>query len=115
MKIAIPTSGSIVNDHFGQSEAFTIYTLDEQQNIAHQEVMPAEKGCGCKTNLAGDLVAKGVKVLLAGNMGQGAINKLNSTGIEVFRGFSGEAEEVLKKYLAGDKGTTYVCDHHGHH
>ncbi len=114
MKIAIPTSGNEVNSHFGQSEAFTIYTLSENMEIENQEVMPSDKGCGCKSNLAEELAAKGVKVLLAGNMGQGAINKLKLSNIEVFRGYAGEAEAVLKQYLAGDKGTSFVCDHHGH-
>jgi len=114
MKIAIPTSGKEVNSHFGKSEAFTIYTLNEKQEIENQEVMPSEKGCGCKSNLAEELAAKGVTVLLAGNMGQGAVNKLKLSNIEVFRGYSGEAEAVLKRYLSGDKGTSIVCDHHDH-
>ena len=115
MKIAIPTSGKIVNSHFGQSDCFTIYTLNENQEIDQQEVMTTGKGCGCKSNLTEELAAKDVKVLLAGNMGQGAVDKLKLSGIEVFRGYSGEAEAVLKRYLAGDKGTSFVCDHHGHH
>ena len=39
--------------------------------------------------------------MLAGGIGGRAINVLNSNGIEVIRGCSGEATEVVKAYLKG--------------
>lgn len=114
-KIAIPSSNGRVNDHFGQSEAFTIITLDAENNVTDEEIMTAGKGCGCKSNLSNELADKGVSILLAGNMGQGAINKLEAAGIKAYRGFSGEVKEVVTRYLNGERGVSIVCDHHDHH
>jgi len=54
--------------------------------------------------------------MLAGGIGGGAINVLNSTGIEVVRGCSGNATELVKQFIAGlivDSGSS--CQQHEHH
>ena len=43
----------------------------------------------------------GVKVMLAGSMGEGAKNKLESHNIRVIRGCAGDVESVVKGYLTG--------------
>jgi predicted Fe-Mo cluster-binding NifX family protein len=51
--------------------------------------------------------------MLAGNMGEGAKNKLESHNIKVIRGCKGDIEAVVKGYLLGfimDSGEG--CDHH---
>jgi predicted Fe-Mo cluster-binding NifX family protein len=51
--------------------------------------------------------------LLAGGIGNGAVNVLNSSGIKVIRGCEGSATEIAKQYIAGciiDSGE--VCHHH---
>ena len=51
--------------------------------------------------------------MLAGNIGNGAMNVLQDNGIKVIRGCSGNVDDLVKAYLAGeveDDGT--VCDHH---
>ena len=76
MKIAIPTSDGMVQDHFGHCEAYSIFKLDEDGAIISSELLPASAGCGCKSGIADVLASKGVKVLLAGTMGPGAFAKL---------------------------------------
>ncbi len=39
--------------------------------------------------------------MLAGNMGQGAVNKLNAAGISVIRGCTGTVKQVIEAYTAG--------------
>jgi predicted Fe-Mo cluster-binding NifX family protein len=54
--------------------------------------------------------------MLAGGIGGGAINVLNNSGIEVIRGCSGNATEVVKLYLSGsveDSGNS--CQQHENH
>jgi len=54
--------------------------------------------------------------MLAGGIGNGAINKLNNAGITVIRGCTGSPEQIVKQYLAGlllDSGES--CEHHHHH
>ena len=111
MKIALPTSGNAVNDHFGHCDHYTIYTV-EGNTITAADTLPSPGGCGCKSDIAYTMQEMGVTVMLAGNMGDGALNKLNGCGINVIRGCSGEVEEVVKAYLAGeikDSGTSCHC------
>ena len=52
---------------------------------------------------------------MLGNMGQGAVNVLNNSGIEVLRGCSGDVKTVVLNWLNGsvsDSGE--LCDEHEH-
>ena len=89
MKIAIPTRDGRIDDHFGHCDHYTIYTIENKTVISREE-LPSPQGCGCKSGIAADLQRLGVTVMLAGNMGEGAKNKLEAHGIAVVRGCSGE-------------------------
>jgi predicted Fe-Mo cluster-binding NifX family protein len=101
MKVAVPTRGSNVDDHFGHCEVYTIFTLDENHKISHTEKLPSPQGCGCKSNIAAVLHQKGVNVLLAGNMGGGAYNVLNYHGINVYRGCKGDVRKAVEDFAEG--------------
>jgi predicted Fe-Mo cluster-binding NifX family protein len=113
MKIALPTRGTIVDSHFGHCEAYTIFDIDKNNNITGSEILPSPQGCGCKSNIAGVLKEKGVTVMLAGNMGNGAVNVLANHGIAVYRGNAGDVRKLTEAFLRGnvmDSGET--CQHH---
>ena len=110
MKVALPSKESQVDSHFGHCEIFTIFTIDENKQIVSREQLDPPKGCGCKSNIAASLAQMGVTVVLAGNIGSGALNLLTAHGIRVYRGCSGDLLEVARAWLAGnitDFGT--VC------
>jgi predicted Fe-Mo cluster-binding NifX family protein len=115
MKIALPvTNTNQIDDHFGHCDYYSVYTINDKNKITEVQTIPSPQGCGCKSNIAGILAANGVSIMLAGGIGGGAINVLNNSGIEVVRGCSGDAYEVVTSYLAGkinDSGET--CSHHG--
>lgn len=114
MKIALPTRDGRIDDHFGHCESYTIFTVDGDRKITTVESMASPEGCGCKSGVAPVLAARGVTVMLAGNMGQGAVNVLSGNGITVVRGCSGDVRAVAEAYLAGslaDSGD--VCRQHG--
>ena len=114
MKIALPSSGNMVDAHFGHCEHFTVITVDEKNTIVNQEIVQPPAGCGCKTNIVSTLAAMGVTVMLAGNMGAGAVNVLASHGIQVVRGCSGDVRTVVEDWLVGslrDSGAS--CTAHG--
>ena len=112
-KIALPGRNGLVDDHFGHCEYFAIYETDGSGKIAGLEKMQSPQSCGCKSGVAEQLKEKGVSVLLAGNMGAGALNRLNANGIEVIRGCSGTLEDVLASYLSGNlKDSGESCAHH---
>ena len=117
MKIAVPVTGSNqIDSHFGHCEFYNLYSISESKEISEVKRIASTEGCGCKSNIANILAAEGVNVMLAGGIGQGAINVLNLSGISVVRGCDGDAAEVVISYLAGmvnDSGST--CEGHGEH
>lgn len=116
MKVAIPTRGTVVDDHFGHCEKYTIFTIGTNNTIESSETLPSPEGCGCKSNIAAVLREKGVKVMLAGNMGDGAMKTLLLRQIEVIRGCKGDVTELIAAYLQGKIGDSGVgCDHNHDH
>lgn len=124
MKVAVPTRSNVVDDHFGHCEAYTVYTIGTNNKIEETEMLTSPEGCGCKSNIAAILKDKGVSVMLAGNMGGGALNILQKHGIQVFRGCSGDVQEVVENFLKGNvedsgegcssheqHGKDHVCNH----
>lgn len=116
MKIALPTNQNLIDCHFGHCEYFTVFTVDnDSKEIIAQDTVASPEGCGCKSNIACTLSDMGVTHMLAGNMGDGAVNVLNSAGIEVLRGCSGDVKEVALNWLNGtlaDSGES--CHAHDH-
>lgn len=108
-----------MDDHFGHCDHYTIYTVEAQQVVAEQ-TLPSPQGCGCKSGIASTLEQMGVEVMLAGNMGLGAKNKLESHNIRVVRGCHGEVKALVADYLAGrveDSGKgceSHECGEHKH-
>jgi len=116
MKIAIPTRNNQVDEHFGHCESYTIFTIGEGNNIVSVESIPSPQGCGCKSNIASILKGKGVTVMLAGNMGGGALNVLNKHGIRVFRGTTGDVRKLTEAYLQGSISDSGIgCESHENH
>ncbi len=113
MKVAIPARNGNVDNHFGHCESFRIYELDDSKNILAESSMKSPESCGCKSDLASDLAKEGVNLMLAGGIGQGAINKLQLAGIQVLAGFSGSLESALNQWRSGFYRTEIdVCNHH---
>lgn len=112
-KIAIPTRENVVDDHFGHCDHYTVFTVDDDNDIIRSERLDSPQGCGCKSNIASLMQGMGITIMLAGNVGVGAFNKLTAHGISVVRGCHGNIEEVLKAYLDGlIKDSTESCSHH---
>lgn len=101
LKIAVPTVDGHVDDHFGHCDHYTIFEIGDDNEIVSQTTLPAGQGCGCKSNIASVLAQQGVSVMLAGNMGEGAKNVLESQHIRVIRGCTGEVTMLVNAYLAG--------------
>ena len=112
MKIAATYDNGEIFQHFGRSEYFKVYTVEDGQ-IVSSEVLGAD-GSG-HSALAGLLDNNGIDVLICGGIGGGAQQALASYGIELISGASGSADEAVAAYLRGElvsAGST--CDHHEH-
>jgi predicted Fe-Mo cluster-binding NifX family protein len=113
--IAVPTRGDQVDSHFGHCEFYTIVYISAKNEVLRKEILESPVGCGCKSNIAATLKEKNVSVMLAGNMGQGAVDKLSAAGIQVIRGCRGNVGTVVNDYLSGEiKDNGLTCSHHDH-
>lgn len=113
MKIAVPTIGDQVDQHFGHCEKYSIFTVEENA-ITAESALASPAGCGCKSNMASKLAQDGVKVLIAGGIGNGAVNVLAENGIKTIKGASGMARDAVEQFLRGellDRGD--ICHTHG--
>ncbi len=113
MKIAVPSRGDVIDAHFGHCEQYRVYTAENGQ-VVSEETVPSPAGCGCKSNIASTLASRGVTLMLAGNMGDGAVRVLSGQGIEVVRGCSGGTRAAVDAWLSGSlKDSGEVCHEHG--
>lgn len=116
MKIAIPTKeNNEVDAHFGHCEFYTIFLISDKNEILAETILKSPQGCGCKSDIAYDLSELGVKIMLAGGIGDGAVNKLASQDIQVIRNCNGDVHQLVEDYLAGkiqDGGSN--CAPHNH-
>ena len=103
MKIAVPTKqDNQIDNHFGHCEFYKIFTISDNNEILAEEILASPQGCGCKSDIAYDLAKMDVKIMLAGGIGNGAINKLASQDIKVIRNCQGDVNQLVKKYLSGN-------------
>jgi len=116
MKIAVPIKENHdIDNHFGHCAFYQIFTITDKNEILFVETTDAPVGCGCKSDIAEVLENEGVKVLLAGGIGNGAINKLAEHGIEVIRNCEGNATQQVQSYLGGElKDGGSSCSTHSH-
>lgn len=118
MKIAVPSKeNNQIDAHFGHCAFYKIYTVSENNAIISEERLDSPQGCGCKSDIAATFEKTGVKIMLAGGIGDGAINKLRAHGVDVIRNCAGDARQIAEDYLAGkitDGGSNCTAHEHGH-
>ena len=102
----------MVFQHFGHSEQFKIYEVEDGKIIASEVVPTNGQGHGA---LAGFLTNQQVEVLICGGIGAGAQTALANVEIKLYGGVSGLADSAVSAYLAGklDYNPDIMCSHHG--
>jgi predicted Fe-Mo cluster-binding NifX family protein len=112
MKVAVASEGNMVSGHFGHCEGFTMYEVDKVE-VANK-VFIANPGHR-PGYLPVFLKEQQANVIIAGGMGETAIDLFNENGIEVIVGARGIADDVVKQYIGGVlKSTGSVCREHEH-
>jgi len=98
--------------HFGHCEKFTLYTFSD--GILMAKTVLETDGNGHEA-MAGVLAERGVKVLLCGGIGMGAMQALMQADILVVPGLTGDIEVAVAGYLDGVLGTSTEpnCNSHG--
>ena len=110
MRIAVTYDNGNVFQHFGKTEAFKLYEVEDNKFISSEVI--SNEGAGHEA-LAGVLGNHNVDVLVCGGIGGGAKAALESEGIEVCSGAEGDADAAVEAYLKGELVSGGVnCDHH---
>lgn len=114
MKIAVTYENGMVFQHFGRTQRFKVYEVQDG-NLVDMRVV-GTNGTG-HSALAGMLKILGIDVLICGGMGAGAKNALAAQGIQVCGGVSGNADTAVSDYILGKLvySDAANCDHHDHH
>ncbi len=111
MRIAVAYDDGNVFQHFGHTEEFKVYEVEDGKIVSSAVIGSEGTGHGA---LAGLLNDKGIDVLICGGIGGGAQAALAERGIELCAGASGNADEAVRAYLRGELINTGAnCDHHG--
>lgn len=114
-RIAIPTNRDFVEQHLGRCRHYTIVTMNTAGDSTATEVIRSEGSCGCKSDIMNVLRKRGVTLLLAGHMGNGAAEKFRHAGIDIIRGCSGPVDALIDAYREGqlhDSGVSCGKHHH---
>ena len=114
MKIAVTYAEGTIFQHFGHTQQFKIYEVENGNIIDAQVVDTNGSGHGA---LAGLLSALQVNVLICGGIGGGAQMALAEAGIALYGGVSGDADAAVADLLAGNLrfNPNVRCNHHDHH
>ena len=112
MKIAVTYDNGNVFQHFGKTESFKVYEVEDNKVVSSEVIGSNGTGHG---PLAGLLAEQGVNVLICGGIGGGAQTALTEAGIELCAGAQGNTDQAVESYLKGELVSSGAnCDHHHH-
>ena len=122
MKIAVTYEDGQIFQHFGHTEHFKVYEVEDGKILSAGVVDTNGSGHGA---LAGFLKEHQVDALICGGIGGGARAALEDAGIQLYGGVSGQADDAVAALLAGrlSYDPAAACQHHsgdqehhcGHH
>ncbi|HIX76406.1 MAG TPA: FKBP-type peptidyl-prolyl cis-trans isomerase [Candidatus Fusicatenibacter merdavium] len=110
MKIAVTYDNGNIFQHFGRTDFFKVYQVEDDQIVSSEVIGSNGVGHGA---LAGLLADQDVDVLICGGIGGGAQAALQEAGVELCAGAQGDADQAVEAYLKGELVSTGAnCDHH---
>ena len=114
MRVAVTYENGEIFQHFGHTEQFKVYDIQDGKILSSELVDTNGSGHGA---LAGVLNALKVDALICGGIGGGAQMALAAAGIRLFGGVSGSADAAAQALAEGrlDFNPAVRCDHHDHH
>ncbi len=112
MKIAVTYDNGNIFQHFGRTEFFKVYEVEDGKVVSSEVIGSNGVGHGA---LAGLLAEQSIDVLICGGIGGGAQTALEEAGVEMCAGAEGDADQAVEAYLKGELVSTGAnCDHHHH-
>lgn len=114
MRIAIPYFQGLIFQHFGHAPQFKIYEIENHQILMEMIVEPEETGHQAVAEL---LQSMDVRVVICGNIGEGAMQALNRAGIVFYGGVTGLADDAITALVGGalSYDPSIKCEHTHEH
>jgi len=114
MRIAVTYENGQVFQHFGHTERFKVYDIEDGEVSIATVVNTNGSGHGA---LADILKKISVDTLICGGIGGGAKRALDEAGITLYGGVTGEADKAVDALLKGELAynSQANCEHHGEH
>ncbi len=98
MRVAVTYDNGNVFEHFGRTEQFMVYDIENGEIVNSQILGTNNEGCGA---LAGILNIADVDTLICGGIGAGAVNAIEEAGIKLYAGASGNTDAAVEALIAG--------------
>lgn len=113
MRVAVTFENGEIFQHFGHTEQFKIFDIENGKIVKEEIVSSMGNGHGA---LAGFLKEKQVNSLICGGIGGGAQMALAEMEIKLYAGVSGSADEAVKALIDNtlEFSTSANCNHHSH-
>ena len=114
MRIAVTYENGMIFQHFGHTQQFKVYDVQDGRIVSAQVVDTNGSGHGA---LAGVLTALNADALICGGIGGGAQMALAAAGIALYGGVSGSADAAAQALAEGKLvfNPNVKCNHHGEH
>lgn len=111
MRIAVTYENGNIFQHFGHTEQFKVYDVEGGKIVKSEIIGTNGSGHGA---LAGVLSALKADVLICGGIGGGAQTALAESGIKLYGGVDGNADEAVNAFISGslDFDPNVHCSHH---
>lgn len=114
MRISVNYDNGQIFQHFGRTEMFKLYDVEDGKVVKTEMLPGAAEGHGA---LSQQLKANHVDIAICGGLGMGMLNALEALGITVCANVSGDADEAVQAYLAGNlqySNQAHACGGHHH-
>lgn len=113
MKIAVTYEDGQVFQHFGHTEFFKVYNVEDGKITSSSVISTNGQGHSALAEVLRELH---VETLICGGIGGGARMALAEAGIQLYGGVQGNADEAVAALLNGTLGYNpdVECSHHGH-
>lgn len=114
MKIAVTYENGQIFQHFGRTQQFKVYDVEDGKVISSRVIGNDGLSHGALGEI---LMREKVDVFICGGIGAGARDMIASSGIDLVPGVSGDADEAVGLYLAGklEFDPEAACHNHANH
>lgn len=111
LRVAVAYEKGEIYQHFGHTEEFKIYDVENDKIISSETL---DSSCSGHGALGGFLKGLKVDAVICGGIGEGAKMVLKEEGIKLYGGVKGNADEVVAALLNGtlDYDPDIKCSHH---